>query len=52
MPILDGLEITARTAGNAIIEDAIMVVRKGVESGLTLAQPLKETGSSRRWSCR
>ncbi len=44
VPILDGLEITARTAGNAIIEDAIMAVRKGVESGLTLAQPLKETG--------
>jgi len=45
VPILDGLEITARTAGNAIIEDAIMFVRKGVESGLTLAQPLKETGT-------
>ncbi len=44
VPILDGLEITARTAGNAIVEDAIMVVRKGVESGLTLAQPLRETG--------
>jgi type IV pilus assembly protein PilC len=44
VPILDGLEITARTAGNAIIEDAIMVVRKGVESGLTVAQPLKESG--------
>ena len=44
VPILDGLEITARTAGNAILEDAIMVVRKGVESGLTVAQPLKETG--------
>jgi type IV pilus assembly protein PilC len=44
VPILDGLEITARTAGNAIIEDGIMAVRKGVESGLTLAQPLKETG--------
>jgi type IV pilus assembly protein PilC len=44
VPILDGLEITARTAGNAIIEDAIMFVRKGVESGLTLAQPLKESG--------
>jgi type IV pilus assembly protein PilC len=43
VPILDGLEITARTAGNAIIEDAIMFVRKGVESGLTLAQPLKES---------
>src|SRR5713101_5658391 len=44
VPILDGLEITARTSGNAIIEDAIMAVRKGVESGLTVAQPLKESG--------
>ena len=44
VPILDGLEITARTAGNAIIEDAIMSVRKGVEGGLTVAQPLKESG--------
>jgi type IV pilus assembly protein PilC len=44
VPILDGLEITARTAGNAIVEDAIMSVRKAVESGMTLAQPLKESG--------
>jgi type IV pilus assembly protein PilC len=44
VPILDGLEITARTSGNAIIEDAIMMVRKAVESGLTVAQPLKESG--------
>jgi type IV pilus assembly protein PilC len=44
VPILDGLEITARTAGNSIVEDAIMAVRKAVESGLTLAQPLKESG--------
>jgi type IV pilus assembly protein PilC len=44
VPILDGLEITARTAGNAIVEDAIMMVRKAVESGLTVAQPLKESG--------
>jgi type IV pilus assembly protein PilC len=44
VPILDGLEITARTAGNAIIEDAIMYVRKAVEGGLTLAQPLRESG--------
>jgi len=43
VPILDGLEITARTSGNAIIEDAILMVRKGVESGLTVAQPLKES---------
>jgi len=44
VPILDGLEITARTAGNAIIEDAIMAVRKAVEGGLTVAQPLRESG--------
>src|SRR5262245_15749243 len=44
VPILDGLEITARTSGTAIIEDAIMSVRKAVESGMTLAQPLKESG--------
>jgi type IV pilus assembly protein PilC len=44
VPILDGLDITARTAGNAIVEDAIMAVRKAVESGLTIAQPLKESG--------
>jgi type IV pilus assembly protein PilC len=44
VPILDGLEITARTAGNSILEDAIMAVRKAVESGMTIAQPLKESG--------
>ncbi len=43
VPILDGLEITAKTSGNAIIEDAIMSVRKAVESGMTIAQPLKES---------
>ncbi len=42
VPILDGLEITARTAGNSIIEDAIMMVRKAVESGRTIAEPLGE----------
>jgi type IV pilus assembly protein PilC len=43
VPILDGLEITAKTAGNAIIEDAIMVTRKSIERGETIAAPLKET---------
>jgi type IV pilus assembly protein PilC len=43
VPILDGLEITARTSGNAIIEDAIMGVRKSVEAGRTIAEPLAET---------
>ena len=43
VPILDGLEITAKTAGNAIVEDAIMVTRKSIERGETIAVPLKET---------
>jgi len=43
VPILDGLEITARTAGNAIIEDAVMAVRKAVEEGKTISEPLGET---------
>jgi len=44
VPILDGLEITARTSGNAIIEDAIMLTRKSIERGETISSPLKETG--------
>jgi type IV pilus assembly protein PilC len=43
VPILDGLEITARTSGNAIIEDAIMTTRKSIERGETIAAPLRET---------
>jgi type IV pilus assembly protein PilC len=43
VPILDGLEITARTSGNAIVEDAIMETRKSIERGETIAAPLKET---------
>lgn len=43
VPILDGLEITAKTAGNAIIEDGILAVRKSVEEGRTIAAPLAET---------
>ena len=43
VPILDGLEITAKTAGNAVVEDAIMVTRKSIERGETIAVPLKDT---------
>jgi type IV pilus assembly protein PilC len=43
VPILDGLEITAKTAGNAIIEDAVMAVRKSVEEGKTVSEPLAQT---------
>ena len=43
VPILDGLEITAKTAGNSIVEDAIMTTRKSIERGETISVPLKET---------
>jgi type IV pilus assembly protein PilC len=43
VPILDGLEITARTSGNSVIEDAVMVTRKSIERGETIAVPLRET---------
>jgi len=43
VPILDGLEITAKTSGNAVIEDAIMTTRKSIERGETISAPLKET---------
>jgi len=43
VPILEGLDITARTAGNAVIEQAIQKTRKAVEAGRNLVDPLKET---------
>jgi type IV pilus assembly protein PilC len=43
VPILEGLDITARTAGNAVIEKALGRVRKALEQGKNLADPLKET---------
>jgi type IV pilus assembly protein PilC len=43
VPILEGLDITARTAGNAVIEKALGLVRKALEQGKNLADPLKET---------
>ena len=44
VPILDGLDITARTSGNAIVEKAILTTRTGIERGETVSGPLKETG--------
>ncbi len=43
VPILEGLVITAKTAGNAVIEDAIMLTRDGIERGETIAGPLRQT---------
>ncbi|RPI55792.1 MAG: type II secretion system F family protein [Acidobacteria bacterium] len=44
VPILDGLEITARTSGNSVVEEAIFKTRKSIEGGETISAPLKETG--------
>jgi type IV pilus assembly protein PilC len=44
VPILESLDITARTSGNAIIEDAIQEVRKSVEGGKTIVEPLRDSG--------
>ncbi|MBI2188963.1 MAG: type II secretion system F family protein [Acidobacteria bacterium] len=41
--ILDALDITARTAGNAVVEEAILATRKSIERGETVAGPLKQT---------
>ncbi len=43
VPILDCLDITARTSGNAIIEEAILNVKKAIEQGRTIVEPLKES---------
>ena len=44
VPILAGLEITARTAGNKVISEAIMTARASIREGETVAAPLKTSG--------
>ena len=44
VPILDCLDITAHTSGNAIIEEAILSVKKAIEEGRTIVDPLKASG--------
>ena len=44
VPILEGLAITARTSGNAVLEQSLMKVRKAVDEGRTIVDPLKESG--------
>src|SRR5260370_26901325 len=43
VPILEGLDITAKTAGNAGVDRALQKVRKSLEEGKSLTQPLKES---------
>jgi len=44
VPILDGLEIVARTAGNLVIEDALFAVKAAISEGKTIAEPLELSG--------
>ena len=44
VPILDGLRITARTAGNKVVEKAVLQCRAAVTEGKTLADPLRTSG--------
>ncbi|MFZ0730793.1 MAG: type II secretion system F family protein [Candidatus Sulfotelmatobacter sp.] len=44
VPILEGLGITAKTSGNAVLEEALMKVRKAIEEGRTIVDPLRECG--------
>jgi type IV pilus assembly protein PilC len=44
VPILEGLEITAKTAGNRIVEEAIMKTRNSIEEGKTIVEPLRDSG--------
>jgi len=44
VPILEGLGITARTSGNAVLEQALLKVRKSIEEGRTIVDPLRESG--------
>jgi type IV pilus assembly protein PilC len=43
VPILEGLDITARTAGNAVVERALLKVRRALEEGKSLTEPLRES---------
>jgi len=43
VPILEGLDITAKTSGNAVVERALNQVRKSLEEGKSLTEPLKES---------
>lgn len=44
VPIMDGLDIVAKTAGNKIVEEAIYKVRQAISEGKTMAEPLAESG--------
>jgi type IV pilus assembly protein PilC len=52
MPILDSLDITARTAGNRAVERAILVARASISDGRSLAEPLRRSKLFPRIACQ
>jgi len=44
VPLLDALEICARTSGNKVVEEAVFKTRESISEGKTIADPLEETG--------
>jgi type IV pilus assembly protein PilC len=44
VPMLEAMDITARTSGNAVVEKAVLQVRRAIETGRTIVDPLRETG--------
>jgi type IV pilus assembly protein PilC len=44
VPILEALTVTAKTSGNSVLEEALMNVRKAIEEGRTIVDPLRESG--------
>jgi type IV pilus assembly protein PilC len=44
VPILSGLEITARTAGNRVVEQAVLATRDSISQGNTISEPLRQCG--------
>jgi len=43
VPILDGLDVTARTSGNKVIEDAVMATKASIREGETISEPLRKS---------
>ena len=43
VPILEGLSIVAKTAGNKVVEEALLSVKQSISEGKTIAEPLKKT---------
>jgi type IV pilus assembly protein PilC len=43
VPILEGLDITAKTSGNAVLQNVVLALRKHIEEGKTIADPMRDS---------